>query len=105
MDKLKHDLLIFYQNARGIRTKCLQMRQSILNNEYDIIVITETWLHSRIFDREFCDDRYEVFRCDRDLKLTDKKTGGGVMILVCSELSAARCAFADPRLQLKWLRS
>lgn len=51
----ENGLTIFYQNARSLQTKCLQLRQQIMCNDYDIIVITETWLHSGIFDGEFCD--------------------------------------------------
>jgi hypothetical protein len=83
-----HDIIIFYQNVRGLRTKCLQLKQQILCNEYDIIVLTETWLHAGILDGEFGDDRYDVFRCDRDLESSGKKTGGGVMIMVHRNLGA-----------------
>lgn len=84
-------LLIFYQNVRGLRTKCLDMKQSILGNNYDIIIITETWLGGDIFDNEFCDSRYDAFRLDRDLSISSKSGGGGVMILVRGSLAAERC--------------
>ncbi|XP_050663966.1 uncharacterized protein LOC126964735 [Leptidea sinapis] len=75
------DLTVYYQNVRGLRTKCLELRQSTLCNDFDIIIVTDTWLHDGIFDAEICDDRYDVFRADRDLASTGKSTGGGVMIL------------------------
>lgn len=83
-------LNIYYQNVRGLRTKCLQLRQNILTNSYDIIIITETWLYDGIFDNELCDNRYDVFRVDRDVVATSKMTGGGVMMLVQRSLGAVR---------------
>lgn len=83
-------LSIFYQNARGLRSKCIEFRQGLLSYNYDIVIITETWLHSGILDGEVSDDRYDVFRYDRDLIVSGKKTGGGVMILVNRRLNACR---------------
>lgn len=51
------NLNIYYQNVRGLRTKCNELRLSVLNNNYDVIILTESWLHSGIFDAELCDDR------------------------------------------------
>lgn len=79
---------IFYQNVRGLRTKCLDFKHQLSLNEYDILLITETWLCEGILDRELCDDRYDVFRMDRDLSATGKTIGGGVMICTRRELGA-----------------
>lgn len=82
-------LILYYQNVRGLRTKCSQLYNNILCNNYDVLLFTETWLQDDIFDSELCDDRYDVYRCDRNLQLTDKRTGGGVMICTRRELCAA----------------
>ena len=84
------NLCVYYQNTRGIRTKCLDFRQNLLCNNYDLVIVTETWLQNDIFDREFCDDRYDVFRKDRNLAVCNKKAGGGVLILAKRELCAMR---------------
>lgn len=81
-------LNIFYQNVRGLRTKCLDLYNNILLHDFDIILITESWLQSDILDGEICDSRYEVFRCDRNLEVTGKRAGGGVVCCVRRELSA-----------------
>lgn len=83
-------LSIFYQNTRGLRTKCFQLKQNILCNDFDVIIITETWLHAGIYDGELCDDRYDVFRNDRNLLACGKSSGGGVMILTKKYLCATR---------------
>lgn len=82
---------VFYQNTRGLRTKCLQFKHNLLLHNFDIVILTETWLHCGMYDRELCDSRYDVFRRDRDLLISNKSTGGGVMILVKTGLRAELC--------------
>lgn len=64
----------------------------ILSNNYDIIVLTETWLCDGVVDSEIFDDRYEVYRRDRDTCLTgnSKKSGGGVLIAVSNRFTSYR---------------
>ncbi|KAL4720883.1 hypothetical protein ACJJTC_002925 [Scirpophaga incertulas] len=85
---LSDRLSLFYQNVRGLRTKTLQFRHNIFTHSYDIILITETWLVNGIYKGELCDDRYDVFRCDRNDSTSGKKTGGGVMICTRQTLQA-----------------
>lgn len=75
-------LNIFYQNARGLRTKTKQFYRNILNSDYDIICISETWLLPGIYDAELFDSRYNVYRNDRDYDNLTVKMGGGTMIAV-----------------------
>lgn len=92
---------IYYQNLQGIRTKCTNLYMNVLSNEYDILLFTETWLQSDIYSSEFCDCRYDVARQDRDLTLTGKSTGGGVMAMTRRRLGAVQryeWSSADPEL-------
>lgn len=57
-------------------------------NSYDIIVLTETWLLDGVLNTELFDDRYLVFRRDRDYERTGQSRGGGVLIAVNHNLSA-----------------
>ncbi|KAG6464267.1 hypothetical protein O3G_MSEX014401 [Manduca sexta] len=82
------NLHLLYQNVRGLRSKCLQLYNNILLHNYDILLFTETWLHKNIMDTELCDDRYDLFRYDRDCLYSNKKTGGGVMVCTRRELTA-----------------
>jgi hypothetical protein len=86
------NLNIYYQNVRGLRTKCLQLYNNTLTCDYDILSFTETWLKDDINNAELIDDRYEIFRCDRDCLTTNKTKGGGVMLCVRRELAAEQCA-------------
>lgn len=75
-------LTIYYQNCRGIRTKLQALFMNILTRTYDIIILTETWLVPEINNNEFIDQRYVVYRCDRDRASTNKQEGGGVLVAI-----------------------
>lgn len=83
---IDNQISLFYQNVRGLRTKTTELLSSITNNDYDIIVLVETWLTPNIFDCELVDSRYVVFRYDRNPELSNKKLGGGVLIAVKNNL-------------------
>lgn len=79
----------YYQNVRGLNTKTLNFSKNVLCNNYDIIVLTETWIQSGVTDRELFDDRYNVYRCDRDTdRRGSKKTGGGVLIAIKTKFNS-----------------
>lgn len=50
---------------------------SVLGQETDIIVITETWLNSSVYNAQLFDERYEVHRRDRH---TGQTRGGGLLV-------------------------
>lgn len=81
-------LELFYQNVRGLRTKTMQFKQNLLTHNYDVILITESWLTDGIYKGELCDSRYNTYRCDRSPNTSNKKIGGGVMICTRCELQA-----------------
>ena len=87
MDGCKR-LNIMYQNVRGLRTKCIEISNNILLHDYDVILISESWLQGDVLDTEICDNRYDVFRYDRNLVLTGKRSGGGVVCLVRHDFGA-----------------
>lgn len=75
-------LRIYYQNVRGIRSKTNDLLQAIKANDYNVIILTESWLKEGIFNREFIDDRYEVLRRDRSRSTSSKSDGGGVVVAI-----------------------
>lgn len=84
-------LSIYYQNVRGIRTKLQDVYKNVLLCNYQVIIFTETWLNDNIFTAEILDDRYQIFRRDRQSNTFSKdKDGGGVLIAVLKSLSACR---------------
>lgn len=85
-----YNILLYYQNVRGLRTKLSNIYNSILSNSYPIIVLTETWLTDSFYNSEICDDRYVVYRADRSLNNTAKKRGGGVLVAVDQSLCSSQ---------------
>ena len=65
--------------------------QAELNNSL-IVAVTETWLHSAIFDAEVTHDfpGYSLFRCDRD-----GRQGGGVALYVRDDLTCETLGSID----------
>ena len=51
----------YYQNVRGLRTKCSDLFIASLACSYDIISLSETWLHSSIFDAELFHSDFVVY--------------------------------------------
>lgn len=56
-----------------------------MSSDYDIIALSETWLHSGVESKELFGDDYSVFRCDRSHLNSTKKRGGGVLIAIKSK--------------------
>lgn len=69
-------IVIFYQNARSLCSKTKEFYQNILNNEFDIILISETWLVDSISDEKLFDFGCNAYETYSDTSLT----GGGVAI-------------------------
>ncbi|XP_062539219.1 uncharacterized protein LOC134207532 [Armigeres subalbatus] len=85
---------VYYQNVRGLRTKIDDFFIAALDCNYDVIVLTETWLDARLLSTQFFGDKYTVFRTDRCPLNSQKTRGGGVLIAVSSRLTC----FLDPAL-------
>ncbi|MEM7106546.1 MAG: reverse transcriptase family protein [Bacteroidota bacterium] len=84
---LRPSLKIVSLNARSIKNKIEKFEVEVLDH-FDhphLICITETWLESTLPDSILrCDDRYKIFREDRN------EFGGGVAILVRKDISCCR---------------
>lgn len=59
------ELLLFYQNVRGLRSKIAKFYKNVLQSASDIIALTETFLTSSILDAELFPPGYRIFRKDR----------------------------------------
>lgn len=77
---------------RGLRTKIDTLFLAVADSEYDVIVLTETWLDNQILSTQLFGDSYAVFRTDRNPLNSRKLRGGGVLIAVSSRL----CCSAEP---------
>lgn len=73
---------ILYQNVHSIRG-CLNLVRAGVNNtipNYDISILTETWLNDEINDAELGLDNYNVIRCDR-FRFSSEKVGVSVIAI------------------------
>jgi hypothetical protein len=71
---------LYYQNVNGLRSKTNEFANNLLQENYDVIALTETRLYSSIGDGELFDDRYTVYR--KDLPFNNDTRGWGVLISV-----------------------
>ena len=107
------NLSIFYQNVQGLipvsnlgmdnpilnRSKIFELNTHLTTEKPDIVVLNETWLVKSIKNREIIEgNMYNVFRCDRsqsshpsdpDDPRKFRKSGGGVLIAIRSDIEAA----------------
>lgn len=98
MDDNGKKLRIFYQNVRGLRTKTNDFYRNLLLLDYDLVVITETWLCDGILDAELCGNKYNVIRRDRG------SLGGGIMLLFSPQLQVrVRSEWERQDLQCLWV--
>ncbi|XP_055622088.1 uncharacterized protein LOC129765695 [Toxorhynchites rutilus septentrionalis] len=81
-DRRSSNLRIYYQNVRGLRTKIDAFFLSVSEEEFDLIVLTETRLDDRIFSTQLFGPSYAVYRTDRSHLNSHKSRGGGVLIAI-----------------------
>ena len=83
-----HHFNVYYQNINGMRTKLSDFKLSVIENDFDVIAIVESWLYPGILTSEFfCERQYNVFRRDR-CEMMDQK-GGGVFLAFHSRFQCA----------------
>lgn len=76
------NLKIYYQNVIGLKSKTYDFMKHLATKSYDVILLCETWLNCNVYSSELFDDRYVVYRRDRDNVSLDKNDGGGCIIAV-----------------------
>ena len=79
-----NNFLLYYQNVRGLRTKCNDFYVACQRHacNYDVVALTETWLNSSIYDSELFHLDFAVYRCDRTELSSAHSRGGGVLLSV-----------------------
>ena len=66
----------------------------LTSNHYDILCITETWLHDLIDNSLFQINDYHLFRCDRSIFSSNKEGGGGVLVLVHKSINVNKLSLS-----------
>ncbi|XP_055527267.1 uncharacterized protein LOC129719876 [Wyeomyia smithii] len=73
---------LYYQNTRGLRTKIDELFLTTRECNFDIIILTETGLDDRVNSLQLFGTTFNVFRCDRSIRNSNKSSFGGVLIAV-----------------------
>lgn len=95
---------IYYQNVRGLRTKTNDFYKNVQCCNFDIIILTETWLNDSVINAEIFDNRYNVHRRDRGVTAySKKKEGGGVIIAVLKKYNSSRISFWESNCEDLWV--
>ena len=85
---------------RGLRTKLGILRSTLHNFDYDIIVLSETWLNHDISSAELSFHKnYTIFRLDRSSLNSVKKDGGGILVAVHSRILAHSIPNNSPEIE------
>lgn len=66
-------------NIRSLPKKWAHFRALVEKSNYDVIILTESWLRSEISDNQICLDNYNIARKDRPTR------AGGIVIYIRSE--------------------
>lgn len=96
---------MYYQNVNRMRSKTHQLYLNILNSDYDVICLTETNLDVGIFNEEMFDERYNVFRRDRNESSYNgrKDEGGGVIVAIKKCYTVIRRSSWDSNFEDVWI--
>lgn len=97
-------LNIYYQNSRGLRTKTHIFYRNLCISNYDIIVLTETWLNNSVSNHELFDNRYNVYRRDRETTgFNCGINGGGVLVAVLKKFKSVRMSSWESDCEDVWV--
>ena len=86
----KTEILVYCQNFNRMKSasKIKEIHNRILTCPFSIILGTETSWDATIKSEELFANNYNVFRDDRDCQMSEKKSGGGVLVAVSADLNA-----------------
>ena len=57
--------------------------------KYEILCFTQTWFENRVENSVILNNEYTCYRSDRNLTLSEKETGGGVVLLIKNNLPSS----------------
>lgn len=75
---------------RGLNTKVAEFCASVSQEEFDIVVLTETWLKEEVNSSELFPNSYHVYRSDRKFAQSGTSRGGGVLLACKSSIRSER---------------
>lgn len=92
----------FYVNFGGMRSKLPKLYAALATTNYNVVIITESWLINGIENSEFTPPGWLPFRRDRHSNGT--AFGGGVLNLVRCELNSTQVDTTTYDAELVWVK-
>ena len=99
--KIHPNLTSIVVNCRSIVSNRGPFKNLIESTKPDIVVGTESWLTSEHSNSEYFPDGYSIYRKDRGPH-NDKKTGGGVFLMISSKYISVQLSDLDVDCELIW---
>lgn len=84
----------YYQNVRSLNNKVDEFFLACTDCEYDVILLTETWLDGSVKPLQLFGDLFTVYTTNRNPANSRRKVGGGVLIAVRKTLDSVVCVEA-----------
>lgn len=88
--QLETEILVYCQNFNRMKSaaKIREIHNKIASCSFSIILANETSWDESVRDEEVFGNIYNVFRDDRNLQTSGKKSGGGVLIAVSAKFNS-----------------
>lgn len=87
-----------------MRSKISGFREALTSSDFDVVVVTESWLVSSIGDAELTPDGWLCFRRDRHSQRDVTSFGGGVLIMARAFLSPSQLVIDDGGVEQLWVK-
>lgn len=82
----------YYQKFRGLKSKIDKFYLAVTSPEFDVIILTETWLDERIKSLQLFGNEYVIYRVNRNpLTIIMHRSAGGVLIAVSIKFDSSLC--------------
>lgn len=84
------EILVYCQNFNRMRSsfKINEIHKNLLASSFSVVLGTETSWDESIKNEEIFGGDFNVFRDDRDIHLSQRKSGGGVLIAISSKFNS-----------------
>lgn len=92
-------LIIFYQNVNGLLSNLPDVLLASLSFNAEVLCLTETNLNLNIHDSMVLGNKYVIYRCDRSILTSKKKSGGGCLIAVAFNLNSEKIDYVDKSIE------
>lgn len=82
-------LKLVHLNVRSLLANIDEVRVNLLDGSFDIVTLSETWLHSQCSDSLLQTEGYTLYRHDRQTKTPGGKVkrGGGIAVYIKDEMN------------------